>query len=88
MPGCPAAGADCQGMHAELDWEVGGRTDITGLGLGCGWDNRLAYETGWTNSIGTDGRVHWHPPPLLDTGQSTLNYFHHPEELLKPPEDD
>lgn len=88
MPGCPAAGADCQGMHAELDWEVGGRTDITGLGLGCGWDNRLAYETGWTNSIGTDGRVHWHPPPLLDTGQSTLNYFHHPDELLKPPEDD
>ncbi|WP_228032505.1 hypothetical protein [Mycolicibacterium sp. P9-22] len=75
-------------MHAELDLEVGGRTDITGLGLGCGWDNRLAYETGWTNSIGTDGRVHWHPSPLLDTGQSTLNDFHHPDELLKPPEDD
>ena len=88
MPGCPAAGADCQGMHAELDWEAGGRTDITGLGLGCGWDNRLAYETGWTNSIDANGRIHWHPPPLLDTGQPTLNYFHHPEDLLKPPEDD
>jgi hypothetical protein len=88
MPGCPAAGADCQGMHAELDWEAGGRTDITGLGLGCGWDNRLAYETGWTNSIDAHGRIHWHPPPLLDTGQPTLNYFHHPEDLLKPPEDD
>ncbi|KRD20625.1 hypothetical protein ASE48_02170 [Mycobacterium sp. Root265] len=88
MPGCPAAGADCQGMHAELDWEAGGRTDITGLGLGCGWDNRLAYETGWTNSIDANGRIHWHPPPLLDTGQPTLNYFHHPEDLLRPPEDD
>lgn len=88
MPGCPATGADCQGMHAELDWEVGGRTDITGLGLGCGWDNRLAYETGWTNSIGADGRIHWHPPPLLDTGQATLNYFHHPEDLLTPSEDE
>ncbi|MGB5149204.1 MAG: hypothetical protein WBN99_04270 [Mycobacterium sp.] len=74
-------------MHAEKDWDAGGRTDITGLGLGCGSDNRLAYETGWTNRIGEDGHVHWHPPPLLDTGQGTLNYFHHPEELLKPPDD-
>jgi len=61
---------------------------ITGLGLGCGSDNRLAYETGWTNSIGADGRIHWHPPPLLDTGQPTVNYFHHPEELLTPTEDE
>ncbi|WP_395311678.1 DUF222 domain-containing protein [Mycobacterium sp. AMU20-3851] len=82
MPGCPVAGGDCQGMHAEQDCEAGGHTDITGLGLGCGWDNRLAYETGWDTSIGEDGRVHWHPPPLLDVGQPTLNYFHHPEELL------
>lgn len=88
MPGCPVAGGDCQGAHVDGDWEAGGRTDITGLALGCGSDNRLAYETGWTNTIGADGRVHWHPPPLLDTGQATLNYFHHPEDLLKPTEDE
>ncbi|MGB5148918.1 MAG: DUF222 domain-containing protein [Mycobacterium sp.] len=88
MPGCPVAGADCQGMHAELDWVRGGRTDITGLGLGCGSDNQLAFETGWDTTIGKDGRVHWHPPPLLDVGQDTLNHFHHPEELLIPPDED
>lgn len=88
MPNCPVAGIDCEGMHADLDWVRGGRTDITGLGLGCGSDNQLAFETGWTNSIGNDGRVHWHPPPLLDVGQDTLNHFHHPEELLRPPDED
>jgi Domain of unknown function (DUF222) len=88
MPDCPVAGIDCEGMHAELDWARGGRTDITGLGLGCGPDNQLAFETGWTNSVGPDGRIHWHPPPLLDVGQDTLNHFHHPEELLRPPDED
>lgn len=88
MPNCPVAGIDCEGMHAELDWARGGRTDITGLGLGCGSDNQLAFETGWDTSIGKDGRIHWHPPPLLDVGQDTLNHFHHPEELLRPPDKD
>lgn len=88
MPNCPVAGIDCQGMHAEQDWTCGGQTNITGLGLGCGSDNQLAFETGWDTTIGEDGRVHWHPPPLLDVGQDTLNHFHHPEELLRPPDDD
>ncbi|MGN7779900.1 DUF222 domain-containing protein [Mycolicibacterium sp. 22603] len=88
MPNCPVSGAGCQGMHAEQDWSAGGQTDITGLGLGCAADNQLAFDTGWTTSIGPDGRVHWHPPPLLDTGQDTLNHYHHPEELLRRREDD
>lgn len=88
MPNCPVAGIDCEGMHAELDWARGGRTDITGLGLGCGADNQLAFETGWDTTIGEDGRVHWHPPPLLDVGQDTLNHYHHPEELLGPSDED
>lgn len=87
-PDCPVVGTDCQGMHAEQDWALGGRTDITDLGLGCGSDNQLAFETGWATTIGKDGRVHWHPPPLLDVGQDTLNHFHHPEELLRPPDED
>jgi hypothetical protein len=88
MPNCPVAGIDCQGMHAEQDWTCGGQTNITDLGLGCGSDNQLAFETAWDTTIGEDGRVHWHPPPLLDVGQDTLNHFHHPEELLRPPDDD
>lgn len=87
-PDCPVVGTDCQGMHADQDWVLGGRTDITGLGLGCGSDNQLAFETGWSTTIGKDGRVHWHPPPLLDVGQDTLNHFHHPEDLLRPPDED
>ncbi|MCF6390268.1 DUF222 domain-containing protein [Mycobacterium sp. MBM] len=82
-PDCPHTGIDCQGMHAEEDWANGGRTDVTGLGLGCGGDNQLAFDTEWVTSIGPDGRVHWHPPPLLDTGQDTLNHFHHPEDLYR-----
>lgn len=88
MPNCPVAGIDCQGMHAEQDWTCGGQTNITDLGLGCGSDNQLAFETGWDTTIGEDGRIHWHPPPLLDVGQDTLNHFHHPEELLRPPDED
>ncbi|AXK75587.1 DUF222 domain-containing protein [Mycolicibacterium neoaurum] len=88
MPNCPVSGAGCQGMHAEQDWSAGGQTDITGLGLGCAADNQMAFDTGWTTSIGPDGRVHWHPPPLLDIGQDTVNHYHHPEELLRRREDD
>ena len=88
MPNCPVKGAGCQGMHAEQDWSAGGQTDITGLGLGCAPDNQLAFDTGWITSVGPDGRVHWHPPPLLDTGQDTLNHYHHPEELLRRREED
>ncbi|MGW0158780.1 DUF222 domain-containing protein [Mycobacterium sp. NPDC003323] len=87
-PDCPVHGAGCQGMHAEQDWAAGGHTDITGLGLGCAPDNQLAFDTKWATSIGEDGRIHWHPPPLLDVGQDTLNHYHHPEELLRRREED
>lgn len=87
-PGCPLPASECQGMHVDRDWVADGQTDITGLGLGCGPDNLLAFETGWKTSIGADGRVHWQPPPLLDVGQDTLNHAHHPEELLRPEQDD
>ncbi|MDO3402337.1 hypothetical protein QWI29_20035, partial [Mycolicibacterium neoaurum] len=56
--------------------------DAPTLALGCGPDNQLA-ELGWTTTIDpTTGRVHWHPPPLLDTGGDTINHHFHPEELL------
>ena len=28
------------------------------------------------------------PPPDLDHGQSRINYYHRPEALLRPPEDE
>lgn len=81
-PGCTEAACRCQAHHADPSWQHGGLTDAPTLGLGCGPDNLLA-ELGWTTSIdSTTGRVHWHPPPLMDTGQDTLNHHFHPEELL------
>ncbi|MGB5151058.1 MAG: DUF222 domain-containing protein, partial [Mycobacterium sp.] len=83
-PGCTQAACRCQAHHAQPSWKNGGLTDAPTLGLGCGPDNRLA-ELGWTTSIDpTTGRVHWHPPPLMDTGQDTLNHHFHPQELLNP----
>jgi hypothetical protein len=81
-PGCTECANDCQAHHAKADWKNGGNTDASDLGLGCGPDNRLV-ELGWSTSIDPEtGRIRWHPPPLMDTGQDTLNHDFHPEELL------
>jgi hypothetical protein len=29
-----------------------------------------------------DGRTEWIPPPHLDTGQTRINDYHHPERML------
>ncbi|WP_273732025.1 HNH endonuclease signature motif containing protein [Mycolicibacterium septicum] len=85
-PGCTAPADYCEVHHAKADWQHGGHTDAPDLALGCGPDNRLV-GLGWTTSIDPDtGRVRWHPPPLMNTGQDTLNHHFHPEELLVPPE--
>ncbi|MEV0670027.1 DUF222 domain-containing protein [Mycobacterium sp. NPDC050441] len=85
-PGCTAPADCCQVHHAKADWRHGGQTDAPDLALSCGPDNRLV-GLGWTTSIDPDtGRIHWHPPPLMDTGQDTLNHHFHPEELLVPPD--
>jgi hypothetical protein len=85
-PGCTAPADYCEVHHAKADWQHGGQTDAPDLALSCGPDNRLV-GLGWTTSIDPDtGRVHWHPPPLMNAGQDTLNHHFHPEELLVPPE--
>ncbi|WP_162827418.1 HNH endonuclease signature motif containing protein [Mycolicibacterium neoaurum] len=86
-PGCTRCANHCQAHHAQPSWAHGGHTDAPTLALGCPPDNQLA-ELGWTTTIDpTTGRVHWHPPPLLDTGQNTINHHFHPEELLSHPEE-
>ncbi|MGH3581159.1 MAG: HNH endonuclease signature motif containing protein, partial [Mycobacterium sp.] len=84
-PGCFAPADHCQANHVH-DWATGGTTDADTIILGCGPDNLLAYNTGWTTTINpTTGRAQWHPPPLLDTSQDRTNHHFHPEELLNPP---
>ena len=63
-----------------------GETNINELTLACGPDNRLVEEGGWTTRKRKDGRTEWIPPPHLDTGQSRVNDYHHPEKYLVDPE--
>jgi len=88
FPGCTVPGYGCQVHHAELDWVDGGQTDITDETLACGPHNRLVEEGGWKTRKRKDGRTDWIPPPHLDTGQTRLNNYHHPERYLVPEEGD
>ena len=90
-PDCTAPPNRCQVHHAERDWQHGGNTDINELTLACGCDNRLVNDTptGWTTrKRKADNRTEWIPPPSLDRGQHRINHYHHPEELLRPGDDE
>jgi hypothetical protein len=83
-PGCTVAGANCHSHHAVDDWADNGRTDVDDLALSCPKDNRAVKPGGWTTRKRHDGRTEWIPPPHLDSGQSRVNDYHHPENLLRP----
>ena len=87
-PGCTASGYKCQVHHATADWKNNGQTDINDLTLACAPENRLIEQTEWTTRQRKDGRTEGIPPPHLDTGQARVNDLHHPERMLRPPEDD
>ena len=82
-PGCTASGYKCEVHHAETDWAAGGQTNIDELTLACGPDNRRVKPGGWkTRKRRKDGRTEWIPPPHLDSGQTRINDYHHPEKFL------
>ena len=87
-PGCTVAGANCQVHHAVADWADDGQTNVDDLTLACPKDNREVKPGGWTTRKRKDGRTEWIPPPHLDSGQSRVNDYHHPENYLLPVEDD
>jgi hypothetical protein len=87
-PGCTVPGYGCQVHHAELDWGKGGLTNIDDLTFACGPDNRLVTENGWKTRKRRDGRTEWIPPSHLDTGQTRVNNYHHPEKYLLPEDED
>ena len=87
-PCCPVGPYGAQVHHAAKDWSHGGQTNVDELGLACGPDNRMVDDDGgWTTTINAHGQVEWTPPPHLDTGQTRINTYHHPERLLRPPDD-
>jgi hypothetical protein len=87
-PGCTAPGYWTQVHHVDGWAAAKGETNIKKLTLACGPDNRLIEEGGWTTRKRKDGRTEWIPPPHLDTGQSRVNDYHHPEKYLRPEDED
>lgn len=87
-PGCTVAGAHCQVHHAVSDWAADGQTNVDDLTLACPKDNRMVKPGGWRTRKRKDGRTEWIPPPELDSGQSRVNDYHHPENYLLPDEDE
>lgn len=84
-PDCSTPAYQTQVHHAVRDFADGGNTDINELTLACGCDNRMVNHgpAGWkTRKRRRDNKTEWIPPPHLDRGQTRVNYYHHPEDLL------
>jgi len=87
-PCCTIGAYGCQAHHASTDWRHGGNTNVDDMTLACGPDNRAVDDDGWHTTINTRGECEWRPPPDLDHGQTRINYYHRPEALLRPPDND
>ncbi|WP_137149827.1 DUF222 domain-containing protein, partial [Mycolicibacterium sp. CR10] len=87
-PGCTVGIYGCQVHHATTDWAHGGNTNINDMALACPPDNRSVGPHGYTTSMNDRHEAEWIPPHHLDTGQARINYYHRPEALLRPPDDD
>ena len=97
-PCCTLGAYGAQVHHAIRDWADGGNTNVNDMALACGPDNRLIdNDNGWTTTINPHGDVEWTPPPpqldwghlpLAGDGQQRINYYHRPELLLRPPDDE
>ncbi len=87
-PGCTAPGYWCEAHHVDGWTADNSPTDIDTLTLACPPHNRLIEKTGWRTRKRKDGRTQWLPPPHLDTGQTRVNNYHHPQRYLIPDEND
>lgn len=87
-PGCTVGAYGSQVHHAVTDWNDGGNTNVDEMGLACGPDNRSVNRVdGWVTRMNERHEVEWIPPPNLDTGQARINNYHHPDRLLRPPDE-
>jgi hypothetical protein len=90
--GCTAPGCDVPAYFTEVhhvtDYATSKRTHIDDLTLACGPNHKLVTPDGWTTRKRKDGLTEWIPQPHLDYGQPRINFFHHPEKLLRDGEDD
>ena len=86
-PGCTAPAYWCQVHHVDGWIADDGETNIDELTLACGPDNRLVG--GRLDHPETQRRSHrMDSTTCLDGGQSRVNAYHHPENHLRPEDDD
>ena len=83
-PNCTVPAYGCQAHHAVADWDQGGRTNVDEMALACGPNNREVQDGGWQTRMTDQHEVEWIPPPALDTGQTRINDYHHPEKFHRP----
>ena len=88
--GCTHPGCDVPGYWAEVhhidDWASGGLTDIDNLTFACTAHHKL-IDQGWRTRKLPNGQTQWLPPPHLDRGTHTNDYFH-PERLFGEVQDE
>jgi hypothetical protein len=87
FPGCTAPGYQCEAHHASADWAKNGQTNAEDLALACAIHNRFVKDGGWITRKRKDGRFEWIPPPALDSGQTRVNQYHHPNNYLVEPDE-
>ncbi|WP_422746803.1 HNH endonuclease signature motif containing protein [Mycobacterium sp. WMMD1722] len=85
-PSCTRSAFDTE-VHHTTDYAKGGHTNIDQMALACKPDNLTIEDTDWTTRH-HHGRTEWLPPPKLDTGQTRVNNYFHPQRYLEPVEDD
>lgn len=85
--GCSAPGCTVPAYFTEVHHVTGyagsKTTDVDDLTLACGAQHRIVQPGGWRTRKRKDGLTEWIPPPHLDRGQPRVNFFHHPEKLLR-----
>ncbi len=81
-PNCMESGYHCEVHHAR-EWADGGPTDANNLFFACGPHHSLVGERRRKTTI-KRGRLAW----TDGTSPPEVNRIHHPEELLRPHDDD
>ena len=85
----PVGAYGSQVHHAVADWANDGNTNVDDMALACGTRQPTRRPTAaGPPRINDRDEVEWTPPRHLDTGQSRINYYHRPELLLRPTNDD
>jgi hypothetical protein len=87
FPGCDVPGYLTE-VHHVTDFSQCRETDVNSLAQGCGPHHKLVTCGGWTTRKLKNGDTEWIPPEHLDHGQSRVNFFFHPEKLLRGGDDE